>query len=449
MELWSEEAEVAVLGALMTHARAKSEAADAGLRATDFYKLTHAQIFSLIDEHEEILSPLILIDLLDNSLSLSADPKMAKAIIMSMPQHACLIAQVKRTSEIIMKHAALRRLAQAGSRIAQIVQADSEIGEKLTEAEDVITEVVQESAGGQMQPLGSAMLPALKVIGQNSREGLGVSWISTGFTKLDDTLVGLRPGKLIVVAARPGCGKSTLAVNIIEHVAKKGTPAALFSLEMGSDEIGKKLLASMADVSYERLVDLRTPLPAADLAKIQAAYKKLRDMPIFVSDEGSPSMSDIRARARSLVRTEGLGLLVVDYLQLMVGGQADNRNNEVGIITRAMKLLARELKIPVILVSQLSRASEKRQDKSPMLSDLRDSGNIEQDADQVVFIHRPELYEGPNSEKAGLAELSIAKNRDGKLGFVNLTFVGHRSKFLEVASYSPITETDLQPFGVQ
>lgn len=330
----------------------------------------------------------------------------------------------------IVKNCALRRgLLHSTYELQAGIHQNRPIRELIDEAEQRMLSVtdVEASTLGVIEP--TEELERMRGI----RDGVEVVGLGSGFTDLDKLTSGFHPGNLIVLAARPSMGKSALVVNFAEHVVAKGAAVALFSLEMSRSEILRRLLASRARVSGDML--LRGPIPPDRWEKIESAVDEVSKWPLFVDEGLDLGVIDVRAKARRLHRRVGLGLVIVDYVQLMRGDTGvENRNIEVGKITRGLKVLAKELEVPVIAVSQLSRAVEQRSDKRPMLSDLRDSGSVEQDADLVMFLYRESYYKKDEVQEPDATELNISKQRNGPLGTVKLTFL---DKYPRFASYHP------------
>ena len=259
--------------------------------------------------------------------------------------------------------------------------------------------------------------------------------VPTGFTQLDRKTTGLQPGDLVVIAGRPSMGKTTLAVNIAENAAiAKGIPVAIFSMEMSAEQLTLRLISSLGRVNQSHL---RTGnFNDEDWSRIQGALSQLSGAPIFVDESPALTPTEVRARARRLKREHNIGLIVVDYLQLMqVAGTKENRATEISEISRSLKALAKELKVPVVALSQLNRAVEQRTDKKPVMSDLRESGAIEQDSDLILLIYREEVYD-PNTTRRGIADIIIAKQRNGPIGEVQLTFLGEYTRFENLVAES-------------
>jgi replicative DNA helicase len=294
-----------------------------------------------------------------------------------------------------------------------------------------VFDVNQRRTMESIHPLSDLLGPSLDQIERLANQNDTVTGLRTGYVDLDEMLAGLQPSSLTVVGARPSMGKTSLALGmVITAGVVVRRPVLLFSLEMGHFELTQRILSSEALVDSHRLRIGR--LHDADWNKVGHAISRLSDAPIFIDDNPNLTVMDIRARARRLKKTEGdLGLVVVDYLQLMTGrGRAENRQVEVSEISRGLKILARELEVPVVALSQLSRGLEARQDKRPMLSDLRESGSIEQDADVVLFIYREEQYDPDTPlDRRGMAEIIVAKHRNGRTGSVHLAFLNQYARF--------------------
>jgi len=263
---------------------------------------------------------------------------------------------------------------------------------------------------------------------QRSQGGGGLTGVESGFRELDKITAGLQKGELIIIAGRPSMGKTAFALNIAEHVAlAHNNPVAIFSMEMSASSLAQRMISSLGRVNAHSVKTGK--LEEKDWHRIDGAIQQMRDAPIYIDDTPSLTPIEIRARARRIQREKGLKLIVIDYLQLMqVSGSKENRATEISEISRNLKALARELNIPIIALSQLNRSVEQRTDKKPQMSDLRESGAIEQDADLIAFIYREEVYD-PETDKKGIALIDIAKQRNGAIGSFNLTFLGRYTKF--------------------
>jgi replicative DNA helicase len=295
-------------------------------------------------------------------------------------------------------------------------------------AEAALFRIGHDDGRGEMRSIESVLHEEIDKLEELSRGDVGLTGTPSGFTDIDELTGGFQPGNLIVVAARPSMGKSTLATNIAENAAiDHNRPVALFSLEMSETELAHRFIASQAKISSDELRKGR--VKADRWPKVLKAVEKLASAPIYIDDSSDIGILEVRAKARRLHARHGLGLLIVDYLQLMrPDGRADSRVEQIGQISRGLKILARELQIPVIAVSQLSRAVESRNPPIPMLSDLRESGQIEQDSDVVMFVFRDEYY-NRESERPGEADVIVAKHRNGPIGEVTLTFLPKYPRF--------------------
>jgi replicative DNA helicase len=303
----------------------------------------------------------------------------------------------------------------------------------LDKAESLVFDVAQRRVVDSMTPLRDLLGQSLDHLEQLFSRGESITGLATGYADLDEQLAGLQPSNLIVVGARPAMGKTAFALGMVAHAGiKLNKPVLLFSLEMSHLELTQRLLSSEAKVDATRM---RTgKLHEADWSKIGNAISRMSEAPIFIDDNPNLTVMDIRARARRLKSREGLSLVVVDYLQLMTGRHgAENRQVEVSEISRGLKILARELEVPVVALSQLSRGLEQRQDKRPMLADLRESGSIEQDSDVVLFLYRDEIYSPDSTENQGRAEVITAKHRNGPTGVTHLAFIGNQARFDNMA----------------
>jgi len=346
-------------------------------------------------------------------------------------------ANIAYYAEIVAETASRRRLLRASSLVSQYaMQTERSIDEVLDSSEAEIFRVAEHRVGDGLAPVGPMLQATLERIEELGARGDEVTGQSTGFRDLDRRLAGLQPANLVVIAARPSMGKTALALNIAENVAERGGTVAVFTLEMSREEVVQRLLSSMAGVDSHRL---RTGQLTPDLwNRVVRETSRLYQMPIYVDDSPDLTVTSIRAKCRRLARKQGLALVVVDYLQLMQGpGSSETRQQEIADISRSLKNLARELRIPIIAVSQLNRALEQRENKRPRLGDLRESGAIEQDADIVMFIYRDEYY-NPGSDQPGLAEVNIAKHRSGAVGTVMMNFAAEFTRFRNYTSDEPI-----------
>jgi replicative DNA helicase len=338
-------------------------------------------------------------------------------------------------AQIVRETATLRGLIRAGGEIARLGwERPGEATELVDQAEQIVFDLSQQRARGEFSHIETLLKESFERITALYESGADVTGVPSGFRDLDRVTSGFQEGNLVIVAARPSMGKSALGLCMAANLAvRKEIPVALFTLEMSKSEVTQRLMCSEAKVESQRL---RTgKLAADDWPRLTAACDKLAKAPIYVDDTGSITMMEIRSKARRLKgKHPDLGLIIVDYLQLMTSGTTvENRVQEVSQISRSLKVLARDLDVPIIALSQLSRAVEQRHDKRPILSDLRESGSLEQDADIVIFIYRDEYYEA-ESDQQGLAEVHVAKHRNGPTDTIKLSFLRRYAKFADLAA---------------
>jgi replicative DNA helicase len=428
------EAEESVLGAMLLSRDAIATAMEI-CQPDDFYKSSHGHIFSAITSlfsHGEPVDWVTVTEELRRRglLETIGDP----SVFVTLQANTPSIGNAEHYARIIEELALLRRLVSVAGEIAELgYTVPEDVTDVLDRAESLVFDVSQRRVIDSMTPLRALLGQSLDHLEQLFTRGEAITGLATGYADLDEQLAGLQPSNLIVVGARPAMGKTSFALGIVAHAGiKLNKPVLLFSLEMSHLELTQRLLCSEARVDANRMRTGR--LLEADWTKIGNAISRMSEAPIFIDDNPNLTVMDIRARARRLKSREGLGLVVVDYLQLMTGRHgAENRQVEVSEISRGLKILARELEIPVVALSQLSRGLEMRQDKRPMLADLRESGSIEQDSDVVLFIYRDEIYNPDSSESQGTAEIIVAKHRNGPTGHTNLAFIGHHARFDNMA----------------
>jgi replicative DNA helicase len=345
-------------------------------------------------------------------------------------------ANVEHYAQIVKENATLRSLIRAGQEITRLGQ--ERIGETtqlVDRAEQIVFDLSQERIRGDFAHIGPLLNESFERITKLYEAGTDVTGVPCGFRDLDRLTSGLQPGNLVILAARPSMGKSALALCIAANLGVRDSmPVALFTLEMSKAEVTQRLMCSEAKVESNRVRSGK--LTQEDWPRLTAACDKLMKAPIYVDDTGSITMMELRSKARRLkAREPGLGMIIVDYLQLMTSGAtAENRVQEVSQISRNLKVLARDLDVPILALSQLSRAVEQRHDKRPILSDLRESGSIEQDADLVLFVYRDEYYNGEESDSQGVAEVILAKHRNGPTDAVKLSFLKRYAKFADLAA---------------
>lgn len=433
----SVEAEQSVLGGLLLENEALDKIADI-LSAADFYRHDHRLIFDHIGrliEHNRPADIVTVAESLENSAELSAVGGIA--YLGALAQNTPTAANIRRYAEIVRERAVMRKLVEVGSGIAESAYSPQgrDAQQLLDEAEARIFQIAE---GGKRSSEGfvdiKILLPQVadRIDQLFQRDNPNdVTGIPTGFSDLDSMTSGFQPGDLIIVAGRPSMGKTAFSLNIAENVALDSNKAvAVFSMEMAGTQLAMRMIGSVGRLDQHRMRTGR--LEDEDWVRLTTALGRLNDAPIFIDEGAGLSSFDVRARARRLHRQCGkLGLIVVDYLQLMAapaGRQGENRATEISEISRSLKALAKELDVPVVALSQLNRSVEQRPDKRPVMSDLRESGAIEQDADLILFIYRDEVYNSDSPDK-GTAEIIIAKQRNGPIGRVRLTFLGEHTRF--------------------
>jgi len=425
-------AERAVLGAVLSDNAVIASVAEV-IQADDFSSSAHSQIFSAmlaLDLQQRPVDHLTLSDELKVRGHLTATG--GPAYLMTLDQLVPYSANATQYAQIVKAQAIRRRLAAAGRDIQELAsQETGEIDALIDEAERKVFQISERQREGDLKPVRELMERTLELLDNLNRSTTGITGLPSGFIDLDLQLTGFHRGELLVLAARPGLGKTSLALNVAMHVALKEEKAVgLFSLEMPADQLLMRLLASAARVDMKKLRGGR--LTAQDQEKFQQIAGALFNAPIYIDDSGTLSSFELRAKARRLKQKEPrLGLLIVDYLQLMhQTGKVENRQLEVSEISRSLKALAKELDIPILALSQLNRKIEERRGGKPMLSDLRESGAIEQDADVVMFIHRDDEGDMQPAEHAAIeVELIVAKQRNGPIGSIDLVFLSEYTRF--------------------
>lgn len=426
------EAEKAVLGAILIEPSVLITVNE-HLKPEDFYRQAHQRLFQVMNELSERGEP---IDLVTLTAELN-DRKLLDEIggVLYLNELATSVptaANVEYYAKIVEEKALLRRLIRTATYIAtQGYNGNDEVSEILNEAESRILEISQRQIRGDgFVAIKDVLLETYEQIETIHMNKSGISGIPTGFVDLDRMTSGLKGSDLIILAARPSMGKTAFALNVAQNVAiRAGKTVAVFSLEMSAAQLAMRMIASEGNIDAQafRTGDLKEE----DWEKLTMAMSTLSEAPIFIDDTPGVTVYDIRAKLRRLQVEHGLGLVVIDYLQLISGRGGESRQQEISEISRSLKLMAREFNVPIIALSQLSRAVEQRQDKRPMLSDLRESGSIEQDADMVAFLYRDDYY-NEDSEKKNIAELIIGKQRNGPVGKIELLFLKNYNKFLSL-----------------
>jgi replicative DNA helicase len=430
------EAEESVLGAMLLSATAVGTVSEI-LDASHFYRDRHAAVYRAmlgLWAKGEPVDAITLADELDERGELEQVGGRAK--IAELAALVPAASNVEHYARIVKEMATLRGLVQAGLSIARLGQErPGETADLVDRAEQIVFELAQQRIASDFVHIESLLKESFERITHLYEAGAEITGVPTGFRELDKLTSGFQPGNLIILAARPSMGKSALALCTAANLGvRHGVPVALFTLEMSKAEVTQRLMCSEAKVESQRLRSGR--LAQDDWPRLTAACDKLMKAPVYVDDTGSITMMELRSKARRLKAKEPkLGLVIVDYLQLMTtGASVENRVQEVSQISRQLKVLARDLDVPILALSQLSRAVEQRHDKRPILSDLRESGSIEQDSDLVAFVYRDEYYNGEESDQQGLAEIILAKHRNGPTGAVKLSFLKRYAKFADLAS---------------
>ena len=429
----NEEAEKSVLGAVMLNKDVLSEVLEE-VTADDFYNESHREIFRAI---WELYKENTAVDM----LTVCEELKKRKALYMAGGRAyiATLTAEVPSTAnaveyaKIVAEKATLRQMIKTSEDITEKgYDAKMDAGEILDYAESGIFKIAQKRQKNDYAKIQDVLLTNIKIIDQAAQNKDKIVGIPTGFKDIDEKTSGLQRSDLIIVAARPAMGKTAFALNIAQQSAvKAGSSVIIFSLEMSKEQLGQRLLAMQARVEMQKLK--QGDLDRKDWDRITMALDELNNTKIVIDDTPGISIMEMRNKCRRLKAEQGLDLVVIDYLQLMsLQSKTDNRQQEISAISRNLKLLAREMDCPVIVLSQLSRAPEQRQDHRPILSDLRESGSIEQDADIVIFLYRDDYY-NENTEKPGVCEVNIAKHRSGPTDKVELTWVSRYTKFSDKA----------------
>jgi replicative DNA helicase len=431
------DAEESVLGAMMLSPGAIAAVSEIlSSDGREFYRESHAKIYRAalaLYAKGEPVDAITLVDEIDERGEL--EDVGGKVRIHELAALVPAAANSGHYARIVHESATLRGLIHAGGEIARLGwDRPGDTTELVDRAEQILFDLSQERAKGEFTHIEELLKESFERITALYESGADVTGVPSGFRDLDRITSGFQEGNLVIVAARPSMGKSGLALCVAANLAvRASTPVALFTLEMSKSEVTQRLMCSEAKVESQRL---RTgKLAAEDWPRLTAACDKLAKAPIYVDDTGSITMMEIRSKARRLKqRHPNLGLIIVDYLQLMTSGtSAENRVQEVSQISRSLKVLARDLEVPILALSQLSRAVEQRHDKRPILSDLRESGSLEQDSDIVIFIYRDEYY-NDESDQQGLAEVHVAKHRNGPTDTIKLSFLRRYAKFSDLAA---------------
>ncbi len=430
------EAEQSVIGGLMLDNRAWDEVADI-INENDFYRHDHALILRAIDALSEDGQPY---DVVTVSEWLGARNELDSigglAYLSILANDTPTAVNVKAYANIVREYSVLRSLIQVGNEIsASAFNTDGKPSkELLDEAERKVFQIAEQGAGNRegFEAINELLTRAVKRVDDMYRSGEAITGIATGFNNFDEKTSGLQKSDLIIVAGRPSMGKTSFAMNLAETAALNGElSVAVFSMEMPGEQLALRMMSSLGRINSHKL---RTgKLDDQDWPRLSSSVNMLSRAKLFIDDTASLTPTDLRARTRRLKREHGLDLVIIDYLQLMqVSGSTENRATEISEISRSLKALAKELNVPIVALSQLNRSVEQRPDKRPVMSDLRESGSIEQDADVILFIYRDEVYNAESADK-GIAELLIRKQRNGPIGTVRLAFLGEYTRFENLA----------------
>ena len=424
------EAEQSLIGGLIIDGRAWDRIADIVTEA-DFYRDDHRRIFGHI---RKMIETGKAVDVLTISESIErsneVDQTGGLGYLGEIANATPSVANIHEYADIVANHSARRRLVAVASQIEALAYGRGDARAAIDQAQRLLLDIA-DIGPSRSEPtaIGALLGAVIDDLEARSVSDSSIAGLPTGFADLDHKLSGLHPGDLIILAGRPAMGKTALALNIAENVAISGKPALVFSLEMSDKQLATRSVASLGSVSMERMRNGR--LLDSDWDGITAALGRLHEAPLIIDESGGLTVTQMAARARRVMRRQGLALIVIDYLQLM-RGEGNNRNEELGDLTRRLKLMAKELRVPVLLLSQLSRKVEERTNKRPLMSDLRESGAIEQDADLILMVYRDEYYNA-GSPDVGTAEVLITKHRMGATGEVRLAFQGEFSRFRDLA----------------
>lgn len=443
----SVEAEQAVLGTILLQDKALLKIVEM-LAADDFYRDAHKTIYAALltlfekrEPHDLITVTSLLSD--QNKLDQVGGASYLASLTDIIPFSGTLVHH----AQIIRKKSILRRLIQTTSEVtARCYDTQDDIETLIDQAEKTIFEIAHSNKGQGFQPMATIVPRAFERITRLFDKQEHITGVATGYDELDRMTAGLQPAELIILAARPSMGKTALSMNIVQHAALIGkVPVAVFSLEMSMESLALRMLCSVGRIDSQRM---RTgKLHDNDWPKLTRATGMLSDAPIHIDDTAGLTVLEMRAKARRLMSEHNLGLIVVDYLQLMQGkSNSENRAQEISEISRSLKAMAKELNVPVLALSQLNRSLENRTDKRPQLSDLRESGAIEQDADVIMFIYRDEVYNrAEDNPNRGLAEVIIGKQRNGPTGMIKMTFLGEYTTFENYTSRMSASPYQMEP----
>jgi len=436
MQPHSAEAEQSVLGGLLLSADGWDVVAEL-VSDSDFYRLGHRLIFRQIARLAEAAEPVDVITVADKLQAADElDAAGGLPYLAELAQNTPSASNIRAYAQVVRERASLRKLIEAAQEIAEsgFNPEGRKSDELIDQAERRIMQIGEEGPkSGGPQDVNPLLKSALTRIEDLFQSGGAITGISTGFIELDNMTSGLQDSDLVIVAGRPSMGKTAFAMNLVEHaVLNQEKPILVFSMEMPADSLIIRMLSSIGRIDQTRLRNGK--LEQEDWPKLSAAVTKLKDVPLYIDDTPALTPTEVRSRARRVAREHGgLGMIMVDYLQLMqVAGSSEGRTAEISEISRSLKAIAKEFKVPMVALSQLNRSLEQRPNKRPVNSDLRESGAIEQDADVIMFIYRDEVYHEESEEK-GIAEIIIGKQRNGPIGICRLAFIGQYTRFENLA----------------
>lgn len=426
-------AEKALIGCLLVDNNSFDEISSLKLTVKDFYHPQFGMIFDAISNLVLETRPFDLVSVCSKLNDMARLEKVGgQSAVLEIIEDTASAANIYHYGNLVKDKSILREVIRTANRVSEAgSNFVGNIKDFVDEVEGEFFSLTADTKGNDLITLKESLKENLKQLERGDRNAGEISGLSTGFASVDSRLLGLQPGQMIIIAARPGMGKTSLALNWVTNVAKSTKlPVVMFSLEMVSSELSMKILSSEASIDSRKI---RTKdYHEGDLRNMANAVQLLSQVPIYINDSGATTLIDIRSQSRRIKAQEGLGMIVIDYLQLMQSHvRKQSREQEIAEISRGLKELAKELGCPIIALSQLNRSAASRTDRRPQLQDLRESGSIEQDADIVCLIHREEVY-NPDTPEKGMAELIIAKNRSGQPGTVKLAWIGAQTKFAEL-----------------
>lgn len=430
-------AERSLLGCLIIDGQSFDEVSDLKLEGNDFFHPKYGIIFEAI---KDMATSNLPIDYITVSSKLNEFGKLESiggtAALTEIVEEQASSANIYAYAKVVKDHASLREIVRTSMRVTEMgVNFQGKVEDFIQDVESKFFKLTNDAKSGKMTNLKSCLRENLRELEDMSRNPGEIQGLSTGYPKLDELLLGLQGGQLVILAARPAMGKTALALNIATNVCERhNSPVAIFSLEMVAKELSMRLLSSKAKVDSKRI---RTKnFLESDLRNIGGAVKDLSGYPIFINDSGESTILDIQSQCRKIQAEQGLGMIIIDYLQLMSAhNKSISREQQISEMSRGLKTLAKELECPVVALSQLNRGVESRPNKRPNTADLRESGAIEQDADIVMFVYRDEYY-NPDTKEPGVAEIIVGKNRGGETGTAKLAWVGQYTSF-ENLTFSP------------